>query len=89
MYASQVLSPSLPRYLGLVYDEDATNFSLATATEGSGNPQDDKFSGEGYLINPLKYDEEVCLVGCVCLTVLSYSQDSSGARSRFRPSRDV
>ncbi|RPD82415.1 hypothetical protein L226DRAFT_564990 [Lentinus tigrinus ALCF2SS1-7] len=57
-YAMRIFRPRNAKYLSLVYDEDATNFSAAHPAESSSNPQHDRFMGEGFLINPLKYDGE-------------------------------
>ncbi|KAI0719932.1 hypothetical protein C8T65DRAFT_22406 [Cerioporus squamosus] len=57
-HAMRIFRPRNAKYLGLLYDEDATNFSVATGIESTGNIQHDRFLGEGFLIDPLKYDGE-------------------------------
>ena len=50
---------AITRYLGLLYDADAINFT-ASATDGTvDGARHDPFSGDGLLIQPLKYDAEV------------------------------
>ncbi|TFK94408.1 hypothetical protein K466DRAFT_354209 [Polyporus arcularius HHB13444] len=57
-YAMRIFRPRNAKYLGLVYDGDATKFSATTAIESTGNTQHDRFLGEGFLLDPLRYDGE-------------------------------
>ncbi|KAI1788804.1 hypothetical protein LXA43DRAFT_1024073 [Ganoderma leucocontextum] len=54
----RIFRPKSGKYLGLLYDVDAINFTAATPDGTFESPRHDPFGGDGLLIQPLKYDAE-------------------------------
>lgn len=54
---SQFLINFIHRHLAVLYDKEAVEFDLNMSSEVTANRS--AFSGEGLLLSPLKYDEEV------------------------------
>ena len=50
------------RFLGLLYDGEAVRFSADVSRDATESIKRDAFDGDGFLLNPLKYNEEASVL---------------------------